>query len=51
LRDDRGPGLSGIDIRVADRAAILNEATQRGCYISDDQVLICGTRFYLADYF
>jgi hypothetical protein len=47
LRDDRGPGLSGLHIRVADRTAILNEATRRGCYISDDQVIICGTRFYL----
>jgi hypothetical protein len=47
LNDDRGPGLSGLDIRVADRAAILSEAKRRGCYLSDDQVLICGTRFYL----
>jgi hypothetical protein len=49
LRDDRGPGLSGLHIRVADRTAILSEATRRGCYISDHQVLICGTRFYLKD--
>ncbi|MFT5100251.1 MAG: hypothetical protein ACI9HY_002377, partial [Planctomycetaceae bacterium] len=49
LGDDRGPGLTGLHIRVADRAAILNEAKQRGCYVSDDQVLICGTRFYLVD--
>jgi hypothetical protein len=51
LRDDRGPGLSGLDIRVADRTSILNEATSRGCYISDNQVMICGTRFYLQDSF
>jgi len=49
LADDRGPGLSGLHIRVADRAAILNEAKRRGCFVSDDQVLICGTRFYLED--
>ena len=49
LGDDRGPGLSGLHIRVADRAAILNEAKRRDCYVSDDQVLICGTRFYLQD--
>jgi len=49
LGDDRGPGLSGLHIRVADRAAILNEAKRRDCYVSDDQVLICGTRFYLSD--
>ena len=47
LSDDRGPGLSGLDIRVADRTAVLSEAKQRGCYVDDDQVLICGTRFYL----
>ena len=49
LRDDRGPGLIGLDIRVADRTAILHEAKRRGCYLSDDQVLICGTTFYLED--
>jgi hypothetical protein len=49
LRDDRGPGLAGLDIRVADREAILHEAKRRGCYLSDDQVLICGTTFYLED--
>jgi len=49
LMDDRGPGLSGIDIRVANRRAILEEAKRRNCYVSDDQVLICGTRFYLTD--
>jgi hypothetical protein len=45
LRDDRGPGLAGLGIRVADRTAILHEAKRRGCYLSDDQVLICGTTF------
>jgi hypothetical protein len=47
LGDDRGPGLSGLHIRVADRTAILNEAKRRDCYVSEDQVLICGTRFYI----
>jgi hypothetical protein len=49
LSDDRGPGLSGLNIRVADRTAILNEAKRRNCYVSENQVLICGTRFYLED--
>lgn len=49
LRDDRGPGLAGLDIRVADRTSVLDEAKRRGCYVSDDEVLICGTRFYLED--
>ena len=47
--DGRGPGLGGLDIRVRDRARLLTEAKNRGCYVSDDQVDICGTRFYLHD--
>jgi hypothetical protein len=47
--DGRGPGLGGLDISVANRDAVLAEARNRGCYVSDDQVLICGTRFYLHD--
>lgn len=47
--DGRGPGLGGLDIAVVDRAAILREARARGCYINDDRVDICGTRFYLHD--
>ena len=47
--DGRGPGLGGLDIRVANRQAILSEAKQRGCYVSDDQLFICGTRWYLHD--
>ena len=49
LSDDRGPGLSGLHIRVADRTAILNEAKRRDSYVSEDQVLICGIRFYIED--
>ncbi len=45
--DGRGPGLGGIDIKVADREHILNRAKERGCYVSDEQVDICGTRWYL----
>ncbi len=49
VTDGRGPGLGGLDIRVADRAHILAEAKRRNCYVSDDRVDICGTRFYLYD--
>ncbi len=49
LADDRGPGLCGLNIRVANRQAILSEAKNRDCYVSDDEVIICGTRFYLTD--
>lgn len=47
--DGRGPGLGGLDIIVADREAVLREARLRGCYVSDQQVDICGTRWYLHD--
>ncbi len=46
--DGRGPGLSGIDVKVADRDHILNAARERGCYVSDDQVDICGVHWYLS---
>lgn len=45
--DGRGPGLGGLDLAVADRAAVLAEARARGCYVADNQVDVCGTRFYL----
>ncbi|MCB1685335.1 MAG: hypothetical protein R3E82_15295 [Pseudomonadales bacterium] len=47
--DGRGPGLGGIDIAVADRAQVLRTAQARGCYVSDERVDVCGTRFYLRD--
>jgi hypothetical protein len=39
--------LGGLDITVADREHILREAKARDGYISDDQVMICGTRWHL----
>ncbi len=47
--DGRGPGLGGLDIAVVDRDHILSRAKERNCYVSDDQVDICGTRLYLKD--
>jgi hypothetical protein len=47
--DGRGPGLGGLDIRVNDRDAILRKAKSRDCYITDEQINICGTRWYLHD--
>jgi len=46
-QDGRGAGLGGLDIAVKDRSQILVQAKQRGCYVSDDRVDICGTRWYL----
>jgi hypothetical protein len=45
--DGRGEGLSGIDVVVADRKRLLEAAERRGLQVADDQVTICGTRFYL----
>ena len=47
--DGRGPGLGGLDLAVADRAAVLSEARARNCYVDDNRVDVCGTRFYLHD--
>lgn len=47
VSDGRGEGLGGIDIRVADRKRLMEAAAACGCRVSDDQVNICGTRFYL----
>ncbi|HKV54138.1 MAG TPA: hypothetical protein VJN94_05785 [Candidatus Binataceae bacterium] len=45
--DGRGEGLGGIDIVVNDRKRLLEAAERRGCKVSDQQVMICGTRFHL----
>lgn len=46
-RDGRGDGLGALDLRVVDRAHVLAHAEARGARVSDDQVMICGTRFHL----
>ena len=48
-QDGRGPGLGALDIAVRDRDYILSAARKRSCYVSDDRIDICGTRFYLQD--
>jgi hypothetical protein len=47
--DGRGAGLGGLDIAVANRDHVLSEAKARGCYVNENQVDICGTRWYLQD--
>ena len=47
--DGRGYGLGGLDLRVADRGRILAAARERGAYVSDDEVSVCGVRFRLID--
>ncbi|HYW92624.1 MAG TPA: VOC family protein [Gammaproteobacteria bacterium] len=48
-RDGRGDGLGALDLRVVDRARLLAEAERRGARVSDEQVMLCGTRFNLVD--
>jgi hypothetical protein len=45
--DGRGEGLSGIDVAIVDRKRALSVAEERGRRVADDQIMICGTRFYL----
>jgi hypothetical protein len=45
--DQRGEGLGGIDVVVKDRPHVLEAAQRRGRHVSDDEIMICGTRFYL----
>jgi hypothetical protein len=47
--DGRGPGLGGLDILVNNRDHILREAENRDCFVSEERVDICGTRWYLRD--
>lgn len=47
IRDGRGPGLSEIDLAVADRARATSAARARGLPVEGDAVTICGTRFRL----
>lgn len=48
-QDGQGDGLGALDLRVTDRARVLNQAKTRGARVSDDQVMICGTRFNLVN--
>lgn len=45
--DGRGTGVGGIDLKTVDRDRLLDAAGERGCLVSDNRVIICGTRFNL----
>ena len=47
MGDERGEGLAGLDLKVVDRAQLLQRAEERGCRASDNQVVVCGVRFNL----
>ncbi len=46
-RDGRGPGLSGVDLRVRDQQAVMSAARAMGVIPEDNCMTLCGTRFYL----
>lgn len=48
-RDDRGEGLTGIDLEVADRDRVRDVAEGRGLAVTDRSVLIGGVRFNLTE--
>ena len=45
--DGRPEGLGGIDVAVADKAAVLAAAEQCGAKRSDEQIYLCGIRINL----
>ena len=45
--DDRGEGLSAVDLKVVNRQKLLAFAQARGQKISDSQIMICGVKFNL----
>ena len=47
LKDDRGPGLSGIQLCLADKAGIQTEAASRGCVVTYSSVAVCGVDWTL----
>lgn len=46
-KDGRGEGLAGLDLKVADKARLLEAAKRRGVYRGEDLVEICGMRLRL----
>lgn len=47
--DDRGEGLSGIDIEITERARVRDVARGRGLAVTDSSVVIGGVRFNLSE--
>jgi len=47
ISDGRPEGLGGIDVSVADRPRLLAAAKERGCYVGDAEVRLCGMRVRL----
>ena len=47
LKDDRGPGLCGIDLLVHDKKPLIETAQRRDLEHGDSFIEICGVRFHL----
>ncbi len=47
--DGRGDGIGGVFLAVNDRERLIQSARDRGLPVSDDQVVMCGTRFRFED--
>ncbi len=47
--DGRGDGMSGLELKVRDRAHILSNARGRGLEVEDDGFSVCGTRIRLSE--
>ena len=48
-RDGRGEGVSGVDLAVRDKAALLAAARAHGLVVESGAIRICGTRFGLLE--
>ena len=46
-KDDRGEGISGVYLDVADKERLLAKARERNLPCDDACVTVCGTNFYL----
>lgn len=47
-QDGRGPGLSAVDLTVANKSKALSAAVSRGLITAGDQITLCGTKFNLS---
>lgn len=48
-RDGRGAGLTGVDLTVRDKQAVLSAAGAIDAIRDDNCIELCGTRFYLSE--
>lgn len=49
LKDERGEGLYGIDLRARDPAAVRHDARRLGLHAAGSDLQLCGTHIWLVD--